>query len=70
MEGARTVGELEVRGATGAVVVAIIHGRRVDPRPGPESEIHSGDRIAVLGASEERRAARELIAGAFSPADA
>jgi CPA2 family monovalent cation:H+ antiporter-2 len=66
MTGARTVGELDVRSASGAVVVAIVHGRLVDPRPGPGSEIHSGDRIAVLGAPDERRAARELIASAFS----
>lgn len=63
--GARTVGELEVRNATGAAVVAIIHGRTVDPRPGPESEIHAGDRVALLGSSTEREAGRELIAGAF-----
>ena len=62
----RTIRELEVRNATGAVVVAIIHGRVVDPRPGPESEIHGGDRIALLGALEERLAARELIATTFS----
>jgi CPA2 family monovalent cation:H+ antiporter-2 len=63
--GARTVGELEVRNATGAAVVAIIHGRTVDPRPGPDSEIHAGDRVALLGTSTEREAGRELIAGAF-----
>jgi CPA2 family monovalent cation:H+ antiporter-2 len=63
--GARTVGELEIRNATGAAVVAIIHGRTVDPRPGPESEIHAGDRVALLGTSTEREAGRELIAGAF-----
>jgi CPA2 family monovalent cation:H+ antiporter-2 len=62
----RTIRELDVRNATGAVVVAIIHGRVVDPRPGPNSEIHGGDRIALLGAVEERTVARELIATAFS----
>jgi CPA2 family monovalent cation:H+ antiporter-2 len=62
---ARTVGELEVRNATGAEVVAIIHGRTVDPRPGPESEIHAGDRVALLGTSQERVAGLELIARTF-----
>jgi CPA2 family monovalent cation:H+ antiporter-2 len=61
----RTVGELEVRNATGAIVVAIIHGRTVDPRPGPESEIHPGDRVALLGTSAERVAGRELLGSAF-----
>ena len=63
----RTVGDLEVRTGSGAVVVAVIHGRAVDPRPGPESEIHGGDRVALLGTSEERVAGRALIEAAFSP---
>ncbi|HET6616803.1 MAG TPA: cation:proton antiporter [Gemmatimonadota bacterium] len=70
VEVTRTIRELEVRNATGAVVVAIIHGRVVDPRPGPESEIHGGDRVALLGAAEERVAARELITTALSGAGA
>ena len=61
----RSVGELEVRSASGAVVVAVIHGRAVDPRPGPDSEIHPGDRVALLGTSEEREKAREVIESAF-----
>jgi CPA2 family monovalent cation:H+ antiporter-2 len=64
----RTVGDLEVRTGSGAVVVAVIHGRAVDPRPGPESEIHGGDRVALLGTSEERLAGRALIEAAFAPA--
>ncbi|HJR53652.1 MAG TPA: cation:proton antiporter [Gemmatimonadota bacterium] len=63
--GERTVGELEIRTATGAAVVAVIHGRAVDPRPGPESRIHVGDRIALLGSREECEAGRELVAVAF-----
>jgi K+/H+ antiporter YhaU regulatory subunit KhtT len=50
--------------------VAIIHGRSVDPRPGPESPIHPGDRIALLGSSEELQVARELVAAAFLPTPA
>lgn len=61
----RTVGELEIRTATGAAVVAVIHGRAVDPRPGPESRIHPGDRIALLGSREECEAGRERVAVAF-----
>jgi CPA2 family monovalent cation:H+ antiporter-2 len=63
--GERTVGDLEIRTATGAAVVAVIHGRSVDPRPGPETPIHAGDRIALLGSSEEREAGSELVAAAF-----
>ncbi|HET6638203.1 MAG TPA: NAD-binding protein, partial [Gemmatimonadota bacterium] len=68
--GERTVGHLWIRTATGSSVVAIIHGRSVDPRPGPESPIHPGDRIALLGSSEERQVARELVAAAFLPTPA
>jgi CPA2 family monovalent cation:H+ antiporter-2 len=68
--GERTVGHLGIRTATGSAVVAIIHGRSVDPRPGPESPIHPGDRIALLGSSEERQVARELVAAAFLPTPA
>jgi CPA2 family monovalent cation:H+ antiporter-2 len=64
-KGARTVGELAIRTATGAAVVAIIHGRTVDPRPGAASEIHGGDRVALLGTSRERGAGQELITLAF-----
>ncbi|MGH7566660.1 MAG: cation:proton antiporter [Gemmatimonadota bacterium] len=63
---ARSVGDLAIRTDSGAVVVAVIHGRTVDPRPGPESEIHGGDRVALLGTSEERIAGRELIARTFT----
>ena len=63
--GERTVGELEIRTATGAAVVAVIHGRAVDARPGPESRIHPGDRIALLGNREECEAGRDLVAVAF-----
>ena len=65
-----TVGDLEIRTATGAGVVAVIHGRSVDPRPGPETLIHAGDRIALLGTSEEREAGSKLIAAAFLPTSA
>jgi CPA2 family monovalent cation:H+ antiporter-2 len=65
---AMTVGGLQIRTATGAAVVAVIHGRAVDPRPGPESLIHPSDRIALLGTREEREAGRALVAAAFLPA--
>jgi CPA2 family monovalent cation:H+ antiporter-2 len=68
--GERTVGELQVRTATGAALVAVIHGRSVDPRPGPQTPIHPADRIALLGSREECEAARELVRGAFLPTEA
>ena len=68
--GERTVGQLQIRTATAAAVVAVIHGRSVDPRPGPQTPIHPGDRIALLGSREECEAARELVRVAFLPAGA
>ncbi|HET6360827.1 MAG TPA: cation:proton antiporter [Gemmatimonadota bacterium] len=68
--GERTVGNLDIRTATGVAVVAVIHGRSVDPRPGPETPIHPGDRIALLGSSAECEAGRVLIAAAFLPTSA
>jgi CPA2 family monovalent cation:H+ antiporter-2 len=63
--GEKTVGEMRIRSATGAAVVAVIHGRAVDPRPGPETRIHPGDRIALLGSGEECEAGRALVSAAF-----
>ena len=66
----RTVGDLGIRSATGAVVVAVIHGRAVDPQPGPATRLQPGDRIALLGSSEECEACRALVAVAFLPTSA
>ena len=66
----RTVGDLRIRTATGAVVVAVIHGRAVDPQPGPATRLQPGDRIALLGSSEECEACRALVAVAFLPTSA
>ncbi|MGH7564149.1 MAG: TrkA C-terminal domain-containing protein [Gemmatimonadota bacterium] len=46
---------------TGAVVVAIVHGRTVDVNPNPASKLHAGDRVALLGTAEERAAGRALL---------
>jgi CPA2 family monovalent cation:H+ antiporter-2 len=56
-----TIGDLRIRTRTAAIVVAVVHGRAVDANPGPRSEIHSGDRIAILGTREQRAAGRELL---------
>ncbi|MGH7556844.1 MAG: cation:proton antiporter [Gemmatimonadota bacterium] len=56
-----TLEELGVQGRTGAVVVAIVHGRTVDVNPGQESRLHAGDRVALLGTAEERAAGRALL---------
>lgn len=57
----RTIGELEIRARTGASVVAVARGRRVDANPGPDTRLHPGNRVAVLGTPEQRNAAQNLI---------
>ncbi|MGH7588642.1 MAG: cation:proton antiporter, partial [Gemmatimonadota bacterium] len=64
-----TLAELDLKQRTGAIVVAIVHGRTVDVNPGPESPIHPGDRAALLGTTAQRRAARALLEGAETERD-
>jgi CPA2 family monovalent cation:H+ antiporter-2 len=59
-----TLAELGLRERTGAIVVAIVHGRSVDENPGAASPIHPGDRAAILGTVEQRRAGRAFLEGA------
>ena len=68
--GEATLAELDLKQRTGAIVVAIVHGRTVDVNPGPESPIHPGDRAALLGTTAQRRAARALLEGAETERDA
>ena len=65
-----TLAELDLKQRTGAIVVAIVHGRTVDVNPGPESPVHPGDRAALLGTTAQRRAARALLEGAETERDA
>jgi CPA2 family monovalent cation:H+ antiporter-2 len=59
-----TLAELGLRERTGAIVVAIVHGRSVDVNPGAASPIHPKDRAAILGTVEQRRAGRAFLEGA------
>ena len=59
----RSIGELEIRGRSGATVLATARGRSINTNPGPETRIRGGDRIAVLGTLQQRRSARDLLAG-------
>jgi CPA2 family monovalent cation:H+ antiporter-2 len=65
-----TLAELDLKQRTGAIIVAIVHGRTVDVNPGPESPLHPGDRAALLGTTAQRRAARALLEGAETERDA
>ena len=57
----RTLAELNLRGATGATVLAILrHGEPVLVPSGHE-RVHAGDVLAVAGTEEAIAAARELL---------
>jgi CPA2 family monovalent cation:H+ antiporter-2 len=58
-----TIGELQIRGKTGASVVAIIRGNDVLPNPGPEIAFEAGDVVGGLGTPEQRAALRALAHG-------
>ncbi len=44
----KNIGQLRIRSATGASVVAVMRNGRLIPNPGPRFKFQSGDRIAVL----------------------
>ncbi|MCC7169160.1 MAG: cation:proton antiporter, partial [Planctomycetes bacterium] len=48
----RTLAELNLRGRTGATVLAITRGRDVLLVPGGQTELHAGDLVALTGTSE------------------
>jgi CPA2 family monovalent cation:H+ antiporter-2 len=56
-----TIGELRLRSATGASVVALARNGKSEANPGPETELRAGDVAAVLGSAEQRGAAGKLL---------
>ena len=58
-----TIGDLQIRGKTGASVVAIIRGNDVLPNPGPEIAFEAGDVVGGLGTPEQRAALWALAHG-------
>ena len=59
----RSLGQLNLRGATGATVLAIKRGSQQIPTPLGREVIHAGDLVAVAGAHDAMAIAREI----FSP---
>jgi CPA2 family monovalent cation:H+ antiporter-2 len=59
----RTLGELRLRGRTGATVLALLRGERVVLMPGAQERLEPGDLLAASGTAEALDAARgELCA--------
>jgi len=55
-----TIGELGVRGRTGASIVALVRGEDVITNPGPGERLCPGDMLAVLGTPDQRASFVEL----------
>lgn len=56
-----TIADLEVRTRTGASVVALVHDEEPIPAPGPESVLHPGDTIVLVGTDEGIQRATRLL---------
>src|ERR687894_193583 len=59
----KTIGDLRIRGSTGASIVAVVRGEEVMPNPGPEVALRAGDLVGVLGTPGQRAVFRALMNG-------
>jgi K+/H+ antiporter YhaU regulatory subunit KhtT len=57
----RTLRDLDLRGRSGATVVAIARGDELTGNPPPDHVLKSGDVLWVWGQPEQTKAARELL---------
>jgi K+/H+ antiporter YhaU regulatory subunit KhtT len=60
----QSIGTSRLRSTTGASIVSVASGDSVLVNPGPEAILHGGDRIAVIGKSEQIKSAEKLLRGA------
>lgn len=59
----QTLGDLNLRGRTGATVVGILHGETRTPFPEAEARLTAGDLVALTGSHDAIRAATEILEG-------
>jgi len=57
----KTVREIPLRSETGASILAVSRAGRVHYDPGPDFQIYPGDRLVIMGHSEELRKAEILL---------
>jgi len=55
--------DTDIRGRTGATVVAVQRGEETTPNPDPSYEFVAGDLLVAIGTREEQAALRELVEG-------
>ncbi len=56
-----TIGEVDIRRSTGAVVVAVLRDESLTTNPGPDWTVQPGDMLAVLGTTQQRAEARAVL---------
>ena len=56
-----TIAEANVRGLSGATVLATERNGAVNGNPGPDTELHPGDRVAVIGRPDQLATASVLF---------
>lgn len=62
-----TLARADIRRLTGGTVIAIRRGKQVNRYPGLEVVLAAGDRLLVIGSTEQRTAFEELLTGKTQP---
>lgn len=57
----RTLGATKARTRTGASIVALMRDKEIIPSPGPNSELHGGDTLVVVGTAEAIDALKKIV---------
>jgi CPA2 family monovalent cation:H+ antiporter-2 len=57
---ARSIGEAEIRKATGASVVGVLRGDDLRANPDAHLRFQRGDLVAIIGTDESRRSFQEM----------
>jgi CPA2 family monovalent cation:H+ antiporter-2 len=63
----RTIGELGIRGRTGATVLAITRGEVGIPAPSKVERLEAGDVLLLVGSREAVDAAKALLRAGIEP---
>lgn len=64
----RTIGELEIRGRTGATILAIVRGADVVLVPDGHEQLREGDVVALAGTEDSVATARSVLLDGAAPA--
>jgi CPA2 family monovalent cation:H+ antiporter-2 len=63
----KTLAEANIRAKTGASVIAILHDQQVIANPKPDTVLHAGDVVGLIGDTAHIAQARQLLASELSP---